>query len=210
MYAVTSTWLVSFTRATLRRAEFGFFGVVVYTRVHTPRRCGLPLRAGVLVLAVFSWRPFRTSCWIVGTESPSSLRFLVLLCLLAAPERVFLLFRTMRRGWPAVFVSIPTPVVGRVADPRSDQAQASLRLLGEKLQWSGLSGSHPFGRRAEGSKPSYRLTHARTRLLTGTNTQVTEPRPRWSKQSPARGYLCLRQSTQHCGSRVHFPSAVGI
>ena len=29
MYAVTSIWLVSFTRATLRSAEFGFFGVVV-------------------------------------------------------------------------------------------------------------------------------------------------------------------------------------
>ena len=40
--------LVSLTRATLRRAEFGFFGVVVYTRVHTPRRCGEPLSAGVL------------------------------------------------------------------------------------------------------------------------------------------------------------------
>jgi hypothetical protein len=29
MYAVTSIWLVSRTRATLRRAEFGFLGVVV-------------------------------------------------------------------------------------------------------------------------------------------------------------------------------------
>jgi hypothetical protein len=38
MYAVTSIWLLSFTRATLRSAEFGFLGVVVYTRVHTPRR----------------------------------------------------------------------------------------------------------------------------------------------------------------------------
>ena len=28
---------VSFTRATLRIAEFGFFGVVVYTRVQIPR-----------------------------------------------------------------------------------------------------------------------------------------------------------------------------
>ena len=26
--------------ATLRSAEFGFFGVVVYTRTHTPRFCG--------------------------------------------------------------------------------------------------------------------------------------------------------------------------
>ena len=30
--------LDSRTRATLRSAEFGFLGVVVYTRVHTPRR----------------------------------------------------------------------------------------------------------------------------------------------------------------------------
>ena len=42
--------LVSRTRATLRSAEFGFFGVFVYTRVHTPRRWGAPFRAGVLRL----------------------------------------------------------------------------------------------------------------------------------------------------------------
>src|SRR3954452_10892154 len=60
--------LVRRTRATLRSAEFGFFGVLVYTRVQTPRRWGAPLSAGVLVLVVFDWRPLRTSCWIVGTE----------------------------------------------------------------------------------------------------------------------------------------------
>src|SRR5690349_9955139 len=74
MYAVTSIWLLSFTRATLRSAEFGFLGVVVYTRVHTPRRCGLPFSAGVLVLLVFAWRPFRTSCWMVGIRAFVSLR----------------------------------------------------------------------------------------------------------------------------------------
>src|SRR3954447_7068831 len=58
--------LVSRTRATLRRAEFGFFGVVVYTRVQTPRRCGAPLRAGVLVLSCFCSRPLRTSWAMVG------------------------------------------------------------------------------------------------------------------------------------------------
>src|SRR4051794_3613271 len=67
--------LVSRTRATLRSAEFGFLGVVVYTRVHTPRRCGAPLSAGVLPLAGFDSRPLRTSCWMVGTEIP----FVVLL-----------------------------------------------------------------------------------------------------------------------------------
>jgi hypothetical protein len=31
----------------------GFFGVLVYTRVQTPRRWGAPLRAGVLVFLEF-------------------------------------------------------------------------------------------------------------------------------------------------------------
>src|SRR4051812_37989523 len=68
MYAVTSTPLLSFTRATLRRAEFGFFGVVVYTRVHTPRCWGLAFSAGALVFVTLGARPLRTNCWIVGTN----------------------------------------------------------------------------------------------------------------------------------------------
>src|SRR5207248_7188273 len=70
MYAVTSTPVVRRTRATLRSAEFGFFGVVVYTRVQTPRRWGEPLSAGVRVFVRFFERPWRTSCWIVGIYSP--------------------------------------------------------------------------------------------------------------------------------------------
>src|SRR5262245_3200800 len=66
MYAVTSMPEVSRTRATLRRAEFGFFGVAVYTRVQTPRRWGDPLSAGALVFSRRRVRPWRTSCWIVG------------------------------------------------------------------------------------------------------------------------------------------------
>src|SRR5262245_148549 len=66
MYAVTSMPLERRTRATLRRAEFGFLGVVVYTRVHTPRRWGEPLSAGVLALLALSWRPLRTSWLMVG------------------------------------------------------------------------------------------------------------------------------------------------
>src|SRR5688572_400222 len=75
MYAVTSIWLVSRTRQTLRRAEFGFFGVVVYTRVQTPRRWGaatfflrpLPdFRPGVASFFFGAWRPLRTSCEVVG------------------------------------------------------------------------------------------------------------------------------------------------
>src|SRR5436305_12539423 len=67
--------LVSRTRATLRSAEFGFFGVVVYTRGHTPRRCGaatrflrpLPdFRPGVASFFFEGVRPLRTSWEVVG------------------------------------------------------------------------------------------------------------------------------------------------
>src|SRR3954464_8605505 len=66
------------TRATLRSAEFGFLGVVVYTRVHTPRRCGaatfflrpLPdFRPGVASFFVFGCRPLRISCEVVGMRA---------------------------------------------------------------------------------------------------------------------------------------------
>jgi hypothetical protein len=39
------------TLQTLRKAEFGFLGVVVYTRVHTPRRCGQAFKAGTLLFS---------------------------------------------------------------------------------------------------------------------------------------------------------------
>src|SRR5436309_14594720 len=67
MYVPTSIPFVSRTRATLRRAEFGFLGVVVYTRVQTPRFCGAPRRAGVFIFAFGVWRPLRTSWLTVGT-----------------------------------------------------------------------------------------------------------------------------------------------
>src|SRR5215210_7477037 len=60
--------LDSRTRATLRSAELGFFGVWVNTRVHTPRRWGEPFSAGVFDFSGLVSRPLRTSCWIVGTE----------------------------------------------------------------------------------------------------------------------------------------------
>ena len=50
MYEMISKPLVRRTFATLRSAEFGFFGVVVYTRVQTPRRCGQSASAGELLL----------------------------------------------------------------------------------------------------------------------------------------------------------------
>jgi hypothetical protein len=46
MYAMISKPFVRRTFATFRSAEFGFFGVVVYTRVHTPRRNGFAFSAG--------------------------------------------------------------------------------------------------------------------------------------------------------------------
>src|SRR6186713_3265606 len=58
--------LVSRTRATLRSAEFGFFGVCVNTRTHTPRFCGLLCSAGLFVLVRTLSRPLRTSWLIVG------------------------------------------------------------------------------------------------------------------------------------------------
>src|SRR5215472_11297493 len=73
MYDVTSRPLVSRTRATFRSAEFGFFGVVVYTRMHTPRFCGQASMAGVFDFFGVASRPFRTSWLIVGMAPLSSL-----------------------------------------------------------------------------------------------------------------------------------------
>lgn len=52
----------------LRKAELGFLGVVVYTRVHTPRLCGHACSAGLAVLYRGGLRPFRTSWINVGTK----------------------------------------------------------------------------------------------------------------------------------------------
>jgi hypothetical protein len=75
-------WFVKRTRATLRKAEFGFFGGIVFTCVHTPRFCGAPFgwrvrrwvyelnvncNAGAFVFFAFGFRPLRTSWFIVGT-----------------------------------------------------------------------------------------------------------------------------------------------
>src|SRR5260370_8376702 len=68
MYVVTSIPLVKRTRATFRKAELGFLGVVVYTRVHTPRRCGQACNAGLAVLYRVGRRPLRTNCMKVGTN----------------------------------------------------------------------------------------------------------------------------------------------
>src|SRR5271168_192405 len=81
MYAVTSIEPEIRTRATFRSAELGFFGVVVYTRVHTPRRCGaatfflrpLPdFRPGVASFFLGVTRPLRTSWEVVGIPRDAS------------------------------------------------------------------------------------------------------------------------------------------
>ena len=59
MYTVTSRPLVSRTLATFRSAEFGFLGVVVYTRRQTPRFWGHESSAGELLLLATTVRPFR-------------------------------------------------------------------------------------------------------------------------------------------------------
>ncbi|VXD17131.1 conserved hypothetical protein [Marinoscillum sp. 108] len=43
-------------------AELGFLGVVVYTLVHTPLRCGHESRAGDFDLEVNFFLPFLTNC----------------------------------------------------------------------------------------------------------------------------------------------------
>src|SRR5579863_1251348 len=74
IYVVTSIPLVSRTRATLRSAELGFLGVVVYTRVQTPRRCGQACNAGLAVLYRVALRPLRTSWLNVGTNILSQIQ----------------------------------------------------------------------------------------------------------------------------------------
>src|SRR6202042_456505 len=66
IYVVNSIPLVNRTRATLRSAEFGFFGVWVKTRTQTPRFCGLFCNAGLFVLLTIFFRPARTSWLMVG------------------------------------------------------------------------------------------------------------------------------------------------
>src|SRR5439155_16457547 len=69
MYVPTSIPFVSRTRAILRSAEFGFLGVIVDTRVHTPRFWGAPWSAGVLVFSRLVSRPLRIS-WLTVGMSP--------------------------------------------------------------------------------------------------------------------------------------------
>jgi hypothetical protein len=76
MYAMTSYPFVKRTLATFRIAEFGFFGVLVMTWMHTPRRNGEFSKAGDLDLLRILFRPLRTSWLIVGIAAA----FLLIRC----------------------------------------------------------------------------------------------------------------------------------
>src|SRR4051794_31649840 len=67
---MTSWPLVKRTLATLRSAEFGFLGVVVYTRVHTPRFWGQASSAGTLFRLFWADRGLRISWLMVGILCP--------------------------------------------------------------------------------------------------------------------------------------------
>src|SRR6516162_6977770 len=66
IYAVTSTPLLRRTRATLRSAEFGFLGVMIFTCRQTPFFCGQPCSAGCFGRRYCCTRGLRTSWLIVG------------------------------------------------------------------------------------------------------------------------------------------------
>tara|TARA_B100001057_G_scaffold479033_2_gene550171 strand:- start:1882 stop:2070 length:189 start_codon:yes stop_codon:yes gene_type:complete len=59
----------------LRSAELGFFGVVVYTRVQTPRFCGHACKAGTMFLTTLRLRGFLTNWLIVAMFDHSPLFF---------------------------------------------------------------------------------------------------------------------------------------
>src|SRR5687768_12389338 len=71
MYAVTSLPLLSRTRAILRSAELGFFGVIVLTWRHTPRFCGLASRSLTLLIRARLRRGFLINWLIVGIVARS-------------------------------------------------------------------------------------------------------------------------------------------
>lgn len=70
MYAMTSVPFVNLTLATFLKAELGFLGVVVYTLVHTPLRCGQESNALDLLTPFIVFRPFLTNCCILGIPVP--------------------------------------------------------------------------------------------------------------------------------------------
>ena len=66
---MTSTPFESLTLATFRMAELGFLGLVVYTRVQTPRLKGHSSNDGDLLFALIRFRPDLTNWFIVGKDN---------------------------------------------------------------------------------------------------------------------------------------------
>src|SRR3989337_1556750 len=69
MYTVTSLPLERRTRVIFRRAEFGFLGVIVRTKRHTPRFCGHLSSTGALLNFRLAFRRRRTSWLTVGINA---------------------------------------------------------------------------------------------------------------------------------------------
>src|SRR6478752_4463656 len=155
--------LVSRTRATLRNAEFGFLGVVVYTRVQTPRRWGEPFRAGVFVLPILSCRSLRTSCWIVGMRPAissvvsgcraSSWVVLVMLLLLHRSPRLGVSHPARRPAWNIpVWTVWPGPARRQWPGPRAGPlTDRPLAGTGQGPDRSG-HGHQRYSRGSKGSK----------------------------------------------------------
>jgi hypothetical protein len=130
--------------------------------VHTPRRCGLCLSAGVLFFDTLSWRPLRTSCWIVGNRVsvfPSYSYCQAHVCLLWVPRKTW--------RFPGPFASQESPVSRRF-HPSDLHVSALLRP-----PRSGVSRS-AFGRqqrRLTGRQPTpIRIRTARERVHTASCT----------------------------------------
>ena len=142
------------TRATLRSAEFGFFGVVVYTRVHTPRFWGLPLSAGVFFLSTCLARPLRTSWLIVGKASPSNL--------------------TACRHFPATCTSSFLPGLSGSAPPLALRFSNSMFNPGARKPF-GLACSLAARRRKQTSlaKRKAKLYHRQNRVSNATHPGVS-------------------------------------
>jgi hypothetical protein len=112
----------------LPQAELGLRGVMVQTRVQTPRRCGFAVQRGCFVLLSSGFsRPFRTSCWIVAW----SYRLHSCRCQNTEPGRN----RSFREPLPAAAQrpggSEPHPVVrkatlGRLAQPNAQKPSKAI------------------------------------------------------------------------------------
>src|SRR5687768_7213580 len=146
-------WLVRRTRAIFRRAEFGFFGVIVRTIVQTPRFWGAPRRsstrrpflefqvvrsAGVSTFLPCGLRPLRTSCEIVGTTTP---------CVLVTRART----RTAQTStWRVALVLSPTGEPARHGlGPRAQRGRSHKIATGPMREMTAPEGGHRLERQAE-------------------------------------------------------------